>query len=86
MAHSLRISSRAQLLLICVATLCVFGPHLLILGYQAAGIRAPAALTFVCPLHHAGGGSSRTLSPGWSTGAWAGWATQPPNKRPLSGR
>jgi len=34
-----------------VATLASIGPHLLMLGYSVAGVRPPAALLFVCPLH-----------------------------------
>ena len=40
------------------ALLGVFGPHLAILTYKLAGARAPAALIFICPLHHGSGGSS----------------------------
>jgi hypothetical protein len=35
-----------------LATLASFGPHLAILTYQLAGARPPAALLFLCPLHH----------------------------------
>ncbi|HTU96455.1 MAG TPA: hypothetical protein VMF14_11490 [Solirubrobacteraceae bacterium] len=33
------------------ATLASVGPHLMMLGYSVAGVRPPAALLFVCPLH-----------------------------------
>lgn len=32
-------------------TLLSLGPHLLILGYKAAGARPPATLLLLCPLH-----------------------------------
>ena len=35
-----------------MATLASLGPHLLMLGYSVAGAKAPAALLFICPLHH----------------------------------
>jgi hypothetical protein len=50
--------NRMMATLCCVATLGVFGPHLLILGYKAAGIRPPATLVFFCLLHHGAYGSS----------------------------
>lgn len=35
-----------------LASVVSLGPHLALLGYQLAGARPPAALLFLCPLHH----------------------------------
>jgi hypothetical protein len=37
-----------------LATLGSFGPHLLMLGYKVAGAQPPATLLFFCPLHQLG--------------------------------
>jgi hypothetical protein len=42
-----------------VATLASIGPHLLMLGYSVAGVRPPAALLLVCPLHRLDAASAR---------------------------
>jgi hypothetical protein len=39
-------------LLICVGTLGVFGPHLVMVGFKAAGVRPPAAISYFCVLSH----------------------------------
>jgi hypothetical protein len=41
---------------LCVATACAFGPHLLILSLKLARVQPPGALVFLCVLHgpHAG--------------------------------
>lgn len=35
-----------------LATVAALGPHLLMLGYDMAGVRPPAAVLLFCPLHH----------------------------------
>jgi hypothetical protein len=60
----LRISLQA--LLLSAALLCVFGPHLLMLGYRAAGAQPPSALSFFCVLHHGGGTSKPAAALTWS--------------------
>lgn len=57
--RSLRLTNKVQLLLVCGALLCAFGPHLVMLGYQAAGGQPPGALSFFCLLHHSSSGSSK---------------------------
>jgi hypothetical protein len=47
-----RIPNGVVVTLLVFATLGVFGPHLLILGFQTAGAQPPAALVFMCALHH----------------------------------
>jgi hypothetical protein len=37
-----------------LATLGSFGPHLMMLGYKVAGAAPPATLLFFCPLHQLG--------------------------------
>ena len=64
--RSLRLTNKAQLALVCVALLFAFGPHLLILGYQAAGARPPGALTFICPLHQSGISGKPEAAANWS--------------------
>jgi hypothetical protein len=41
--------------LLLVAVLGFMGPHLLILGFQAAGSPPPSALVFLCPIHRVHG-------------------------------
>jgi hypothetical protein len=48
----LRHPNALTILLLCVATVGVFGPHLMMLGYKVAGVHPPAALTFFCLLSH----------------------------------
>ena len=62
---ALRLTNRVQALLVCLALLGVFGPHLLILGYKAAGIRPPGALVFFCLLHHGAAGSAQAPHAWW---------------------
>jgi hypothetical protein len=60
-SSSVRISRGRNAVAAAVMTLAllgVFGPHLAILGYKVAGARPPAALTFICPLHHAAGAAT----------------------------
>jgi hypothetical protein len=47
-------SNLVAILLICAGVVGVFGPHLVILGAKAAGVRPPAALSYFCPLHRVG--------------------------------
>jgi len=35
-----------------LATVAALGPHLVMLGYDVAGVRPPAAILLFCPLHH----------------------------------
>ncbi|HEV3129226.1 MAG TPA: hypothetical protein VGY32_09605 [Solirubrobacteraceae bacterium] len=53
-------------MLVCGALLCAFGPHLVMLGYQAAGGRAPGALSFFCLLNHSSGVSKPAPVANWS--------------------
>jgi hypothetical protein len=52
--RALRLTNKLRVVLLCAGLMCVFGPHLLVLGYKAAGIQPPAALVFFCLLHHGG--------------------------------
>jgi hypothetical protein len=71
--RSLRLTNKVQLLLVCGALLCAFGPHLVMLGYQAAGGRPPGALSFFCLLHPNSGSSK--------PGPVANWSIQPATAR-----
>jgi len=64
--RSLRLTNKVQLLLVCGALLCAFGPHLVMLGYQAAGGQPPGALSFFCLLHHGSGSSKPEAVANWS--------------------
>jgi hypothetical protein len=50
--RSLRDPNRRALVLIVLAMLVSFGPHFALLAAQAAGAHPPAALTYICILHH----------------------------------
>jgi hypothetical protein len=56
-----RLPNVVVVLLICVGTLGVFGPHLLMIGFKAAGARPPAALAYFCVLHGSHGSKGSPL-------------------------
>jgi hypothetical protein len=59
-----RLPNFAVVLLVCAGLLGVFGPHLLILGYKAAGAQPPGALLYFCVLHHGGGSGAPSAGTG----------------------
>jgi hypothetical protein len=44
-----------------LGVLATFGPHMIMLGYKVAGVRAPAALLYFCPLHRLSAANSSAL-------------------------
>ena len=57
-----RLPNPVVVLLMCLGMFGAFGPHLLMLGFRAAGARPPAALVYFCVLHNPGGGGASASS------------------------
>ena len=67
MVRSHRLTNSVQVLLVSAALLFAFGPHLVMLGFKAAGGQAPGALSFFCLLQHGSGASKAgAVSGGWA--------------------